>query len=160
MGKGRMNRLALVISVLVVMLGGCDLLRTPPAATSTAKAGDPLASTTWGLLYLHGNPPLEGTRISLEFSGGFVRGFAGCNTYGRLVIGDDADAGKYKSTPDGGLVIPRLMITALDCPAPFGVMAQEDAYLKALRSAVAFRLVGNRLEMQDAAGVTVLVFAR
>jgi hypothetical protein len=40
------------------------------------------------------------------------------------------------------------------------VTDQEDAYLEALRSAIAFRLVANRLELQDAAGQTVLVFIR
>jgi heat shock protein HslJ len=54
---------------------------TLPAVTTATPARDPLNGTRWVILSLYGEPPLEGTRITLEFSGGFIRGFAGCNKY-------------------------------------------------------------------------------
>lgn len=133
---------------------------TLPEVPTAIPAKDPLAGTSWVLASLQGQPPLEGTRITLEFSGGFIRGSAGCNQYDRLVIGDDVAGAMYKATEDGSLKIPKLVSTALACLAPEGVMDQEKAYLQALRSVVAFRLVENQLELQDAAGETVLVFTR
>jgi len=133
---------------------------TLPAAASPTPARDPLNGTRWVLSSLHGEPPLEGTRITLEFSGGFIRGFAGCNKYDRAVIGDDFAGAMYKATEDGSLTVPALAHTLLACLTPEGANDQEKAYLKALHSAVAFRLVENRLELQNATGETILVFAR
>jgi heat shock protein HslJ len=133
---------------------------TLPVAASATPVQDPLAGTKWVLLSLRGEHLLEGSRITIEFSGGFVRGFAGCNNYDRLVIGDDVARGKYKATEDGDLTIPGLTITELGCPAPEGVMDQEKAYLEALRSAAAYRLVEDRLEIQNVAGETILVYTR
>jgi hypothetical protein len=42
--------------------------------------------------------------------------------------------------------------------APEGVMAQEQAYLDALRGAARFRVDGDRLVMQDATGTETLTF--
>ena len=153
--------------LILLLLAGCRQAAIqdhtqPPEPTPTQKAipADPLEGTTWVLLTLRGERLLEGTRIILEFSGGFIRGFAGCNEYGRAVIGDDVAGAKYKAGEDGSLTVPRLSITALDCPTPEGVVDQEKAYLGALRSAAAYRLVDDRLEIQDAAGETILVYAR
>lgn len=155
---------ALTPDVTFLVSTSATPLRTPGAApTATANvtpASDPLNGTRWALLFLRGKPLLESTRITLAFSGGFVSGSAGCNKYDRLVIGDDVARGKYKATEEGSLTIPALAITALACPTPDGVMDQEDAYLEALRGVVAYRLVENRLELQDAAGETILVFTR
>ena len=41
-----------------------------------------------------------------------------------------------------------------------GIMGQEDAFTDALRSAAAYRVTDGRLEIVDAGGKTVLVFAR
>ena len=133
---------------------------TPLVAASPTSAKDPLNGTRWVLLSLYGQPPLEGTRITLEFSGGFIRGFAGCNKYDRAVIGDDFAGAMHKATEDGSLMVPVLAHTLLACLTPEGGNDQEKTYLKALHSAVAFRLVENHLELQDAAGETILVFTR
>ena len=52
-----------------------------------------------------------------------------------------------------------LAITEMACASPEGVMEQEAAYMEALQSAAAYRVVENRLELEDAAGETTLVFA-
>jgi hypothetical protein len=41
---------------------------------------------------------------------------------------------------------------------PEGVMDQEQAFLAALASVTGYRLAGERLELLDGAGETVLVF--
>lgn len=51
------------------------------------------------------------------------------------------------------------MITEMDCPLPEGIMEQEGAYVETLGQAASYRLVGDRLEIQNAAGETILVFA-
>jgi heat shock protein HslJ len=48
----------------------------------------------------------------------------------------------------------------MECPSPKGVMAQEGAYVEALSSAAAYRRTGERLEVEDAAGETTLVFVQ
>jgi heat shock protein HslJ len=159
-------------AVLVLLLVGCrqpavqEVTPWPtpdatlPATATAVPARDPLNGTRWVLLSLHGEPPLEGTRITLEFSGGFIRGFAGCNKYdSKQVIGDAEIRGKYKATEDGSLDTPGVTRTLLASLTP-EVNDQENAYLKALAEAVAFRLVENRLELQDATGETTLVFTR
>lgn len=133
---------------------------TPPATATAMPARDPLNNTRWVLSSLHGEPPLEGTRITLEFVGGFISGFAGCNKYdSRQQIGDGEIQGKYKATEDGSLDTPGVTHTLLASLTP-EVNDQERAYLKALLTATSFRLVGNRLELQDPTGETTLVFTR
>jgi hypothetical protein len=75
------------------------------------------------------------------------------------VIGDAEIRGKYKATEDGSLDTPGVTRTLLASLTP-EVNDQENAYLQALAEAVAFRLVENRLELQDATGETTLVFTR
>jgi hypothetical protein len=163
--KRRFERLipGAILLLILLLLVGCR----PEAPTvvvtrvvTATPARDPLNDTSWVLLSLYGKPPLEGSRITLEFSGGFIRGFSGCRNYYPVWIGDDVAGGKYKATEDGSLKIPGYGRNDLCCSKLAGVTDQEDAYLKALLSAVAYRLVGNRLEIQDAAGETILVFTK
>jgi heat shock protein HslJ len=160
-----------VLLLILLLLVGCR----PEAPTifvtrvvTATPARDPLNGTRWVLLSLYGKPPLEGSRITLEFSGGFIRGFSGCNWYRSVSSADDVAGGKYEATEDGSLKIPgELEVTARAPVPPAGVplsfsplLHQERAYLRALHSAVAYRLVENRLEIQDAAGETILVFTK
>jgi heat shock protein HslJ len=144
--------------------------------TALAACGDPaepvppLDGTSWRLISLHGHDLMEGTDITLRFAEGFVKGFAGCNAYRRLVIGSDDATYQYRATRDdppaadaaqsGSLTIPSFVITDKDCPSPQGVMEQERAYAEALRNAAAYRIINDRLEIENAAGETILVFER
>lgn len=148
--------------VLTVALGACgspevtleptpgvtDPAGGPEALDLTAEAVD-LDGTEWILTSLQGADLLAGTNITLEFAEGHVSGFAGCNAYG----------GPYTLEGDG-LAIQELAITAQGCIEPEGVMDQESAYTQALLDGEAYRLADGRLEIQDDAGETRLVFER
>lgn len=161
--------------LLVLLLAGCRQAVPPevtpwptpaptatlPATATAIPARDPLNGTRWVLVSLHGQPPLAGTHITLEFYGGFMQGNGGCNQYNsRMQIGDGEVQGKYTATEDGTLELPGAFTRTLMASLTPEVNDQEHAYFKALGSAVAFRLVENHLELQDATGETVLVFTR
>jgi heat shock protein HslJ len=107
-----------------------------------------LDDTEWVLTSLNGSSLREGSNITLNFAGGKVGGFAGCNAYG----------GEYTAADEGTLTIGEMMITCQLCPSPEGVMQQEDAYTEVLRNAAAYRLLDDHLEIANAAGETTLVF--
>jgi heat shock protein HslJ len=143
------------------------------ACTSFAETGEPLNvdaerpgdavdldGTEWALISLNGESLIDGTRITLNFDEGFVSGFAGCNAYRPLVLGEDKSKYMYRATDDGTLMIPGFVITEKDCLTPEGVMRQEAAYVEALEDVAAYRLVNGRLEVANALGETPLVFAR
>lgn len=148
--------LALLLVAVALIACGPAPTPVPPAATpNPPAAGNPLASTEWQLVSLHGEPLLEGTHISLEFEEDRLGGFAGCNHYG-----GGPDSGGYDVTPEGGFEIPMLAITEMACLEPEGVMEQEQAYVQALTGATVYRLEDDTLSLQNAGGETVLVFRR
>jgi len=106
------------------------------------------------LTSLNGSSLIEGTNITLNFAEGVLSGFAGCNAYG-----GGRDSGKYMATDEGTLTIPQIAVTLQLCMTPEGVMEQEASYIEALRNAAAYRVMDDRLEIDNAAGETTLVFA-
>jgi len=122
--------------------------RVPPPTT-----GSVLPGTKWVLTSLRGQPLLPGTTINLEFGEAWYSGYTGCNNYG-----GGPDSGKYTATDDGALKILGMAVTVQACPADVG--EQQQAYLESFSSAAGYRLVDDRLELQDATGETVLVYAR
>jgi len=143
------------LTLLLMLLIACGTPQPtptpiPPIATST------LEGTEWVLISLNGEGLIEGTEITLNFEKEFLGGFMGCNRYG-----GGPDSGKYIATDDGTLTIPhQIAVTVQLCLTPEGVMEQEAAYIEALRSAASYRVVDDRLEIDNAAGETTLVFAR
>ena len=109
-----------------------------------------LRDTEWLLNSLHGESLLEGSRITLNLGTEGFEGFAGCNNYG----------GEYEAADGGVLLTLDIFQTLADCPSPEGIMAQETAYLQSLRRSATYRLADGRLDVADAAGETILVFAR
>ena len=107
-----------------------------------------LTGTEWILTLLNGEALLQDTRITLSFADK-VTGNAGCNYY----------EAEYAAT-GGALRIPVVVRTAIDCPAPEGVLEQENAYIEALYSAASYQIVEGQLEIANEAGETTLVFAR
>jgi heat shock protein HslJ len=138
----------LALSLALLLLSGC---RGEPEES-------PLDGTAWTLVALNGDAPIENSNITLSFSDGFVSGFAGCNTYRSLIVGSDEDKYRYTATEDGALTIPGFFITEKDCSTPEGVMQQEQAYVEALRNVATYRRIGERLEIDNAAGETTLIF--
>jgi heat shock protein HslJ len=89
--------------------------------------------------------PLADNAPTLSFDNGNLGGNTGCNHYG----------GDYRIEGDR-LIIDELFQTLIGCPEP--VMAQEEAYLDALRAADTFTLTGDSLTLFYEGGE--LFFAR
>ena len=122
---------------------------------SPVEAAD-LAGTEWALTSLNGEGLIEDTNITLYFEEAFLGGSMTCNGYG-----SGPDSGKYIATDDGALTVVRpLAVTLQLCSSPEGIMEQEEDYIEALQSAAAYRVTGDSLEIDSAAGDTSLVFVR
>ncbi|MCI0691164.1 META domain-containing protein [candidate division KSB1 bacterium] len=101
-----------------------------------------LKGTDWILTQLSGKSLLPNTNITLEFSNSEAGGFAGCNAYG----------GKYTATSDGALKFDEVAMTEMLCSSPNGVMAQEQAFSRAIVDAHSFRAIDDHLEIANAGG--------
>jgi heat shock protein HslJ len=122
---------------------------------SPVEAAD-LVGTEWVLISLNGNSLIEETSITLYFEEAFLGGSMTCNGYG-----GGPDSGRYVATDDGTLTVAQpLAVTVQLCSSPTGIMEQEEAFVQALQRAAAYRVIGDRLEIDSAAGDTSLVFAR
>jgi heat shock protein HslJ len=122
---------------------------------SPVEAAD-LVGTEWVLISLNGESLIEETSITLYFEEAFLGGSMTCNGYG-----GGPDSGRYVATDDGTLtVVQPLAVTVQLCSSPEGIMKQEEAYVEALQSAVTYRVIGDRLEIDSAAGDTSLGFVR
>ncbi len=102
----------------------------------------------WTLQTLNGAPLLAASAINATFEDGKITGYSGCNSYG----------GAYTVKGDG-LQLGEIAITEMACLED-GVMEQEQAYMAALSNVAKFRLDNDRLELLDASGATLLVYAR
>lgn len=104
-----------------------------------------LADTEWTLVSLYGSSLLDGTNITLNIENDSVGGSTGCNYYGGKVLMNE------------GVMDARYGInsTSKGCP---GINQQESAYLRALGGAASYRVQDSRLEIQDTAGETTLVY--
>jgi heat shock protein HslJ len=119
---------------------------------SKTQVGAPLEGTPWRLdSYVNAQGESVGvlpdTEITAQFEAGEIGGSAGCNRY----------FGSYEVEGDK-LTIGPLASTEMYC-YPDEVMDQEMAYLAALGGAASYLVEGDRLEIADSAGLTVLVFA-
>ena len=127
----------------------------PPAPTATpAPAPDPLAGTRWNVVnYNNGQgivTLLPGTSADLAFGAdGQATGNAGCNSF----------FGPYRASGNSLSVGPLGSSSRL-CPDPEGLMEQEAQFLRTLQSAASFRIDGNTMEIQNAAGQIVVVVSR
>jgi heat shock protein HslJ len=116
-----------------------------------SPAVDPaLQDTMWVLRELRGQPLVTDSYIQLNLGPEEFKGYAGCNHFG----------GEYEAASEGILELGQFAITVMDCQSPEGVMVQEQAFVQALSDAASYRLDGDCLEIQDAAGETILTFVR
>ena len=134
--------LALVLSALILCNCGAG------------KPTDPI-DTEWTLVSLDGEELIEDTAITLYFKEDYLGGSMTCNNYG-----GGPDSGEYVATHKGTLEVRQLAVTVQDCSKPEGIMEQEAAYIEALLNAATYRVVDDRLEIDNAAGETTLVFIR
>jgi heat shock protein HslJ len=124
----------------------------PPTSTPTpiptqTPIPEPLENTNWKLDSLAGEAPLAETTITLRLVDGKVGGSSGCNQYG----------GEYKVDEDT-LSFGNIISTLIACLTPDGVMAQEQKYLKLLKSASRYQIVAQRLEIFDENDQSILEF--
>jgi heat shock protein HslJ len=127
--------------VLTSLLAGCA------GAVATSPPPDSLASTSWVLESLNGQPIDVAAGISLAFSdGGTLNGSDGCNDYtaGYTVNGTTIS------------ILPPVGTTQNACPAT--VVEQSTAYLAALTEAARYQLEGEKLELlaSDGTGLASL----
>jgi heat shock protein HslJ len=114
----------------------------------------PLAGPLWEAEdYNNGRGGLQslaaGTEITARFEGGRVAGSAGCNTY---------TAGFSLAGAGGAITVSPPASTRRRCAGPPGIMEQEAAYLAALPTAARYRIEGDRLALETAAGARVATY--
>ncbi|WP_214021371.1 META domain-containing protein [Methanoculleus sp.] len=114
----------------------------------------PLVGTEWTLesYNLNGeavSSVIAGTTITATFSSdGNVTGNAGCNSYG---AGYRLDGTSISIEPP--------ISTKMNCNRPEGIMEQENRYLNLVASAAGYRIDGDRLDLLDEAGKTLLSYS-
>jgi heat shock protein HslJ len=111
-----------------------------------------LAGTAWRVTNFNNGRQavvsvLAGTNLTLAFAAdGRASGSAGCNNY----------TGGYRA--DGPkLTIGPVAATRRMCPAPQGIMEQEQQFLKMLESVATARFEGDRLELRTADGALAAI---
>lgn len=94
--------------------------------------------------------PLNDTKITAFFSAdGKITGKSGCNFY----------TGDYQFDQNSNITIKELASTAMAC-LQNQIMEQENTYLKDLRSASRYEVVGGNLNLGNQNGDKLLVFTR
>ncbi len=152
MKRGNVRAYLVLLIAFALSGAGCSE-RTPGGEP---KPGGDLVGTEWTLTSLHGSSLIEDTEITLYFEEAHLGGSMTCNGYG-----GGPDSGGYSATDDGALtVLEPLAVTVQLCSEPKGVMEQEAAYVEALRSATAYRMTSDNLQIADASGDVTLVFMR
>jgi heat shock protein HslJ len=150
--RSRLEVLGLALVLGAVVVSGCAF----PVPTAALGVAAELVGTYWTLVSLAGAPLIEDTAIGLYFEEVFLGGRMTCNGYGGT-----PDTGKYSATADGRFTPPYPMaVTVQLCTEPEGLMDQEAAYIEALQRATAYHVDGDRLELRNAEGETILVFNR
>lgn len=109
--------------------------------------------TNWELeSYLDANGEMANrktdTVVTAQFQAEKVSGIAGCNNYNSSY---QVDGNKLTFSAPAS--------TRKMCADPAGIMDQEYAYLSALSEVQTFKQRDDKLEMRDADGETILVFA-
>jgi heat shock protein HslJ len=123
-----------------------------PILTFQAEPAPTLEGVTWKITGFNNGrqavvSPLSGTTLSVTFKGGWMEGFAGCNTF----------RARYTAEADG-IVIGPVAVTRMAC-AGDGVMQQEREFLSALESTTTWGFIGKLLDMHRADGERVLTAA-
>lgn len=150
---------ALIFTILASLLSACgqsseslseDTRQKTPSKPETT-AGDEanrLAGTEWTLRTLRGEPAITNVAVTLEMDRNEYGGFAGCNYYG----GDyESDRGTLKVF--GGDMTDMGNISNVVCK-------QEETYMNTLLQAASYRIRGDRLELRDSSGETILEYTR
>ena len=142
----RAPHLLILLAAGLLMTSCAAPTSTSGASASSVTAGG-LAGSRWMLDELGGQPPLEGSVITANFSDdGAVTGTSGCNRY-RAGVTINGDAIQVDEA---------IASTLMACDE--ALMAQEGAYLAALVAARTFTISGEALTLKDAGGATSTTF--
>ncbi len=128
-------------AALGVALAGLVLVA---AACGGGETAIELDGTAWILTDLAGQGVVEGAEVTLEFAGGRVTGWAGCNRFGVDYASDGAEL----------KIGDEMATTLMWCE---GLMDQETAYRQALSTAESVTFRDGTLTVHTAEGD--LVFA-
>lgn len=137
-------------TALTLALAGCAMTPSSPEASAPPS----LPGTTWSATTLARDSGalaalVPGSKITLAFGAdGRASGSAGCNRY---FASYQAEGSKLTLKSGGS--------TRMMCGGD-GVMAQEQAYLRALDTVATMRIEADRLELRTAAGAPVAAFRR
>ena len=147
-----------LLSVALFLLAACGRAVTPapnattaePRATATPNVSIPLDGTEWVLASLRGDNLAAGPSLTLVFyPENYMEGTAGCNSYG---VDYTASGREFH--------IAQIHRTDFECEEPPGIMPQDQAFFETLASIAAYQATEDRLEFDNAAGETILVYAR
>jgi putative lipoprotein len=132
------------VVVAVMGLTGCF---SGNATSPTEATPASLVGPTWRLTSISGQPVLQGTTVTAEFSSeDRVAGTSGCNRY---MGSAKAEAGRITLGPLAG--------TLMAC-SPDAVMTQEARYLAVLGAAKSYSVSGDELRLGPSAAEATLVF--
>ena len=118
---------------------------------------------TWTLESLNGEPPIEGSLVTLQLSKNSLGGNDGCNHFGTFHLADDppplvASITHADESSAAGELFPHdFMSTQRFCP---GISQQGDKYHSALEAGRSFRIENNQMEILDRNGQVTLVLVR
>lgn len=121
--------------------GASEATGTPAAETTPEEEPAPesqLSGSRWNLVSIAGEPPVEGSAITLDFLNGDLGGSAGCNSY----------SAPYNLEADA-LSVGDVVSTMMACE---GLMDQEARYLGMLGSAESLAATEDELVIHTPEG--------
>ena len=140
----RLYRILSLLAIIISLLASACAGAAPQSGSSETIQG-----IEWQLESLNGNPPMEGSTVTLIFEEETAGGSGGCNSYG----------GSYTLGSDNTISFSELFQTEMACLEQ-GIMDQEAVYMQTLASAATYQATADNLEILDASGTTVLSFVR
>jgi len=115
------------------------------SATTSVQIGSRLNTpVVWMLNQIGSQGLVPGTAITLQFQGGQVAGFAGCNSYTGSYTATANEDGTYSVTING------LTSTSQSCPSE--IMKQEQTYLSMLGAVTSAQNQGSSLSLTSPQG--------
>ena len=114
------------------------------SAEMSITIGARLDTVVWSLDRLGNQPLVPGIAITLQFLGGQITGFGGCNAYNGGYTATDNGDGTYSVTMSG--------LTSTGAACPGDVMGQEQNYLAILGSVTGAQIQGNVLTLNSPQG--------
>jgi heat shock protein HslJ len=140
------------IVVLLLLTAGCGPINIVPdtGPEATPEEAPSLTGTEWVLVWINNREPVQGAEVTLSFDETTAGGIAACNSYG----------GDYTTGPAGSISFGEIVQTLMLCTEPDGIMELEEEYIDTLNLAESYRIINDRLEIQDQAGSVILEFER